>query len=95
MGDLTMEEKALLKQVIDNPRTFETIKNPSEEVIIAALSRNGNNIKFIMNPTFEQKKILAAPFCLLHAAAHTPFALIPGSFSIMLVLQDLIYQKSY
>jgi len=51
-----MEEKALLKQVIDNPRTFETIKNPSQEVIIAALSRNGNNIKFVMNPTFEQKK---------------------------------------
>ena len=51
-----MKDKSLLKQVIDNPRIFENIKDPSDEVIMTALSRDGNNIKFVKNPTYEQKK---------------------------------------
>lgn len=52
-----MEENMLIKQVTENPSIFIDLKNPSDKVIKAALSKNGNLIKYVQAPTVEQKRI--------------------------------------
>ena len=52
-----MEVKVLLKQVKENPMLLEKIENPSDDIIMAAVKKNGNVIKFIKNQSFEMRKI--------------------------------------
>lgn len=52
-----MDDKILLKQVKENPMLLENIDNPSRDIIIAAIKKNGIAIKFIENQDFEMRRI--------------------------------------
>jgi hypothetical protein len=52
-----MKDSTILKKLINNEialyQTFEFIKNPSEEVKLAAVKQNGYAVQFIKNPSEE------------------------------------------
>ena len=50
-----MDDKLFIKQVKENPMLLENIDNPSDEVIKAALKKNGVVIKFIKDQSYEMR----------------------------------------
>ena len=52
-----MDESRFIKMININPTLIENIKNPTDEMKLLAVRKNGLVIKYIENPTKEMQEI--------------------------------------
>ncbi len=58
-----MDESRFIKMININPTLIENIKNPTDEMKLLAVRKNGLVIKYIENPTKEMQEIAISKKC--------------------------------
>ena len=52
-----MEESRIIKMINNNPSIISTINNPTDEMKLLALRKDGLTLEYIENPTLEMQEI--------------------------------------